>query len=51
VVSDGQLVVRSNNEGVPFVLANPSAPVSQDIAQVATELLGGARIPVAAGRG
>ena len=31
VVSDGQLVVRSNNEGVPFVLADPSAPVSQDI--------------------
>ena len=26
VVSDGQLVVRSNNEGVPFVLANPSRP-------------------------
>ena len=25
VVSDGQLVVRSNNEGVPFVLADPNA--------------------------
>jgi len=50
VVSDGPLVVRSNNEGVPFVLANPSAPVSQDIARIAQELLGPARLPVAAGR-
>jgi pilus assembly protein CpaE len=50
VVSDGPLVVRSNNEGVPFVLANPSAPVSQDIARIASELLGAARVPVAAGR-
>ena len=44
VVSDGQLVVRSNNEGVPFVLADPSAPVSQDIVRVAAELLGAARV-------
>ena len=29
VVSDGRLVVQSNNEGVPFVLANPDAPISQ----------------------
>jgi pilus assembly protein CpaE len=50
LVSDGPLVVRSNNEGVPFVLANPSAPVSQDIARIASELLGAARLPVAAGR-
>jgi len=50
VMSDGQLVVRSNNEGVPFILANPSAPVSQDIVRVASELLGAARVPVAAGR-
>ncbi len=50
VMSDGQLVVRSNNEGVPFILANPTAPVSQDIMRVATELLGAARMPVAAGR-
>ncbi len=32
VVSDGRLVVRSNNEGVPFVLADPNAQVSKDIA-------------------
>jgi pilus assembly protein CpaE len=50
VVSDGQLVVRSNNDGVPFILANPSAPVSQDIARIASELLGAARPAVAAGR-
>jgi pilus assembly protein CpaE len=50
VMSDGQLVVRSNNEGVPFILANPSAPVSQDLVRVASELLGAARVPVAAGR-
>ena len=50
VVSDGHLVVRANNEGVPFVLADPSAAVSQDIARVASELLGTARVPAAAGR-
>ena len=50
VVSDGQLVVRANNEGVPFVLADPSAAVSQDIARVAGELLGAGRVPAAAGR-
>ena len=50
VVSDGQLVVRSNNEGVPFVLADPNAAVSQDLARLAGELLGAGRVPVAAGR-
>ena len=49
VMSDGPLVVRSNNDGVPFILASPSAPVSQDILRVATELLGASRTPVAAG--
>jgi pilus assembly protein CpaE len=39
VVSDGLLVVQSNNEGVPFVLANPSAPISLDLHRVAAELL------------
>jgi pilus assembly protein CpaE len=50
VVSGGQLVVRSNNEGVPFVLADPAAPVSQDIARVAAELMGVVQVPVGAGR-
>jgi pilus assembly protein CpaE len=39
VVSDGRLVVQSNNEGVPFVLADPSARISQDINAVASQLL------------
>jgi len=50
VVSDGRLVVQSNNEGVPFVLANPEAPVSMDIRRVASELLNAGRTPAAAGR-
>jgi len=51
VMSDGQLVVRSNNEGVPFILANPSAPITQDLMRVASELIGSPRVPVGAGRG
>jgi len=50
VVSDGMLVVQSNNEGVPFVLADPSAQISQDLHRVAAELLtaGGIIRPAAA---
>ena len=47
-MSDGRLVVQSNNEGVPFVLANPDAPISQDLARLASELLGSVRTPAAA---
>ena len=50
VVSDGPLVVKSNNEGVPFVLADASAQVSRDIGRVAAELLGAGRVPVGAGQ-
>jgi pilus assembly protein CpaE len=52
VVSDGILVVQSNNEGVPFVLANPSAQISQDVGRVASDLLAvhGLGVPVAARR-
>jgi pilus assembly protein CpaE len=52
VVSDGILVMQSNNEGVPFVLANPSAQISQDIVRVATDVLAvhGLGAPVAARR-
>jgi pilus assembly protein CpaE len=39
VVSDGKLVISSNNEGVPFVLANPGAQISKDVARVAAEVL------------
>jgi pilus assembly protein CpaE len=53
VVSGGQLVVQSNNEGVPFVLADPKAQISQDVARIATEILavhGLAPAPVAGRR-
>jgi pilus assembly protein CpaE len=50
VVSDGRLVVQSNNEGVPFVLANPEAAISKDIVRVAGELLNAGRVAAAAGR-
>ncbi len=48
VVSDGRLVVQSNNEGVPFVLAEPSARISQDIVDIATALLAADRPAVGA---
>lgn len=48
VVSDGRLVVQSNNEGVPFVLADPSARISQDIVDIATQLLAADRPTVGA---
>ena len=50
VVSDGRLVVQSNNEGVPFVLANPTAQISQDVMRIAGELLDSGRVAAAAGR-
>jgi len=49
VSSGGALVVRANNEGIPFVLADPAAQISQDITRTAAELIG-ARVPAAAGR-
>ena len=50
VVSDGKLVVTSNNEGVPFVLASPEAEISRDVVRVAGEVMASARVPVAARR-
>jgi len=50
VVSDGRLVVQSNNEGVPFVLASPTAPISLDINRTATELLNAGRMAAFVGR-
>jgi len=50
VVSDGRLVVQTNNEGVPFVLHDPSAQISQDITRIAAELLAPAGVPAVAGR-
>jgi pilus assembly protein CpaE len=43
VVSDGRLVIAANNEGVPFVLASPDAPISKGIMQMAEAL--GERLP------
>ena len=50
VMSDGRLVVQSNNEGVPFVLASPDAQISQDVMRIAGELLNSGRVAAAAGR-
>jgi pilus assembly protein CpaE len=50
VVSDGRLVVQSNNEGVPFVLASPGAQISQDVARTAVEILDAGRVAALAGR-
>jgi len=49
IPSDGLLVVQSNNEGLPFVLANPGAQISQDVVKIATVLMA-TRQPVAARR-
>ncbi len=43
VVSDGKLVIAANNEGVPFVLANPDAPVSLGVRAMAASI--SARLP------
>jgi pilus assembly protein CpaE len=43
VVSDGKLVIAANNEGVPFVLANPDAPVSLGVRAMADSIA--ARLP------
>lgn len=48
VVSDGKLVVKANNEGIPFVIASPDAEISRDIAKIAAGLAAAA--PVVAGR-
>jgi pilus assembly protein CpaE len=49
VRSDGKVVVQANNQGIPFVLSNPEAGVSQDIDRVVANLLGTGRAAVAAG--
>jgi pilus assembly protein CpaE len=40
VVSDGRLVVQSNNEGMPFVVASPDAAVSRDVRRAAAAIAG-----------
>jgi pilus assembly protein CpaE len=48
VSSGGALVVSANNEGIPFVLADPTAQISRDVMRTAAELLG--RVAPAAAR-
>ena len=43
IVSDGRSVVYALNRGVPFVLSNREAQVSQDIIRLATAMTGGER--------
>jgi pilus assembly protein CpaE len=50
VVSDGRLVIQANNGGLPFVLAEPGAQVSLDIARVLEEILVGEPVAVGARR-
>jgi len=49
VRSEGKVVVPANNQGIPFVLSDPEAGVSQDIDRVVANLLGTGRAAVAAG--
>jgi pilus assembly protein CpaE len=50
IISDGRLVVDSNNQGVPFVLADPQARISQDVVRVAQALTATAPVAVGARR-
>jgi pilus assembly protein CpaE len=49
VRSEGTIVVPANNQGVPFVLSNPEAGVSQDVDRIVASLLGTGRAAIAAG--
>jgi len=44
VRSEGQVVAPSNNQGAPFVTADPNAGVSKDVIEVARSLLGAAAV-------
>jgi len=52
VVSDGRLVLMANNEGVPFVVSSPEAPISAGIRKIAESLVANLRErrPAVAGR-
>jgi len=49
VRSEGAVVVPANNEGLPFVLSNPEAGVTQDIERVASDLFPAGRVAMPAG--
>ena len=40
VVSDGRLTTVSLNEGIPFVMKEPNAPISKDVMRLASSLVG-----------
>ncbi len=40
VGSGGALVVNANNEGIPFVLADPAATISQEVMRAASAIVG-----------
>ena len=40
MVSDGRLTTASLNEGVPFVMTNPDAPISRDVLRLGSTLAG-----------
>jgi pilus assembly protein CpaE len=50
IVSDGRLVVEANNRGVPFVLAEPDAPISRDVMRLASALTAASPAAVGARR-
>jgi pilus assembly protein CpaE len=50
VSSGGALVVRTNNEGIPFVIADPTAQISRDVVRTALELVGRPAPTASAGR-
>jgi pilus assembly protein CpaE len=45
VVSDGRVVLDANNQGVPFVLQAPDAPISRDVSAIASALTIPAAMP------
>jgi pilus assembly protein CpaE len=48
--SDGHLVVDSNNQGMPFVLAQPEAVISKELTRIAASLAGATAVPAGARR-
>ena len=51
IISDGRLVVEANNQGIPFVLADPQAAITRDIARLAQALTAPSATPALAATG
>jgi pilus assembly protein CpaE len=45
VVSDGLLTTHSLNEGVPFIMTHPDAPITKDVTRLAATLAGVRPVP------